>query len=564
MPPTHPRLTIRVGITGHRHDKLPAETQTALSREIGRVFDVVERGAEAIRLQYADAYANEPSVVRLVSAIAEGADRFAAEVALERGHQLACVLPFMREEYARDFQSPDSIQEYQSLLKRASTVLELDGPGGKRGEAYHDAGRLIVRHCDVLIAVWDGQPAEGQGGTAEIVAYARDLEMPVVWIDANAPHHSAIIADASRPRGSTRAITTLSTDLKRILLPPAELRDTRPPVYDAPPRGAWLHVGIFRGFRAVIALGRRRHHDAGPTSAANTTPSDLIDHEFDRADRLAIHFGEFYRDSFVMNYVLGAVAVAAAVWGSTAIELAPILIILIVTARGRRSRWHERWLGYRLLGEQFRHMRFLRPIAVAPPPVRPTSHTGEADAEAQWGLWLLQARVREMPMLDARFDQTYLARFRDQLAVAIHEQRRYHTAAGENNSHLHHRLHRFGAFLFILTAVICVAHFYLEWRPFEWIEHRNGQRTLSRFAAWLPALAAAIAGINNHGEFDRVSNRSRAMVRSLGDLAHELETEKELRSKTLARVAEQAASLMSDELREWQYLSWGRPISLPS
>jgi hypothetical protein len=36
----------------------------------------------------------------------------------------------------------------------------------------------------VLIALWDGQPSRGKGGTAEIVAYARQRGIPVVWIDA--------------------------------------------------------------------------------------------------------------------------------------------------------------------------------------------------------------------------------------------------------------------------------------------------------------------------------------------------------------------------------------------
>lgn len=36
-----------------------------------------------------------------------------------------------------------------------------------------------------LIAVWDGQPAAGFGGTADVVAYARnhDIVVTVVWPD---------------------------------------------------------------------------------------------------------------------------------------------------------------------------------------------------------------------------------------------------------------------------------------------------------------------------------------------------------------------------------------------
>lgn len=37
---------------------------------------------------------------------------------------------------------------------------------------------------DRLIAVWDGRPARGYGGTADLVAYARGLGVPVqvLWL----------------------------------------------------------------------------------------------------------------------------------------------------------------------------------------------------------------------------------------------------------------------------------------------------------------------------------------------------------------------------------------------
>jgi hypothetical protein len=37
----------------------------------------------------------------------------------------------------------------------------------------------------VLLAVWNGEPSRGRGGTAEIVGYAREIGRPVIIIDAN-------------------------------------------------------------------------------------------------------------------------------------------------------------------------------------------------------------------------------------------------------------------------------------------------------------------------------------------------------------------------------------------
>jgi hypothetical protein len=55
-----------------------------------------------------------------------------------------------------------------------------------RRDAYAHAGRYIVDHCDVLIAVWDGAPSRGRGGTAEIVQYALERNRPIlrVWGDS--------------------------------------------------------------------------------------------------------------------------------------------------------------------------------------------------------------------------------------------------------------------------------------------------------------------------------------------------------------------------------------------
>ncbi|MFG2777635.1 hypothetical protein ACGFY7_07180 [Streptomyces prunicolor] len=36
-----------------------------------------------------------------------------------------------------------------------------------------------IGQVDVLLAVWDGRPARGYGGTADVVTYAREHDVPV-------------------------------------------------------------------------------------------------------------------------------------------------------------------------------------------------------------------------------------------------------------------------------------------------------------------------------------------------------------------------------------------------
>jgi hypothetical protein len=54
----------------------------------------------------------------------------------------------------------------------------------ERSDAYLEAGVRTVDECDLLLAVWNGEPAAGRGGTGEIVAYARTQEKPVWCIDS--------------------------------------------------------------------------------------------------------------------------------------------------------------------------------------------------------------------------------------------------------------------------------------------------------------------------------------------------------------------------------------------
>jgi hypothetical protein len=44
------------------------------------------------------------------------------------------------------------------------------------------ASEFMIGQAGELWAVWDGKPARGYGGTADVVAYARRLDIPVLVI----------------------------------------------------------------------------------------------------------------------------------------------------------------------------------------------------------------------------------------------------------------------------------------------------------------------------------------------------------------------------------------------
>ncbi len=125
----------------------------------------------------------EPGVEWLaLSSIAIGSDMLFARTALKVGMGWEAVLPLPPAEFRRDFNEHDW-REVETLLAEAEHVgVVSERP--HRDDSYLDCGVETVNHCDVLVAVWDGEPARGRGGTAEIIAYARDMGRPVIIIDA--------------------------------------------------------------------------------------------------------------------------------------------------------------------------------------------------------------------------------------------------------------------------------------------------------------------------------------------------------------------------------------------
>src|SRR6266699_2625568 len=72
--------------------------------------------------------------------------------------------------------------QYIAVLQTASTTIKL--PFDKPTEtAFYEAGKRIVQLSDMMIAIWNGLPAKGLGGTGDIVKYALSIKKPVVHLN---------------------------------------------------------------------------------------------------------------------------------------------------------------------------------------------------------------------------------------------------------------------------------------------------------------------------------------------------------------------------------------------
>jgi hypothetical protein len=170
--PTLPAgVPLVLGVTGHRELR-PADTEP-LSTLVASIVGELQR-----------MYTHTPLIV--LTPLAEGADRLVAEVALAAGAWLVVPLPFARPPYEATFTDDASRRDFTRLLTHPRTlrVMELpalpDSAGAPRFDettrrrfAYLHCGAFVARHSQLLLALWDGEPAHGTGGTAAVVEYRR-------------------------------------------------------------------------------------------------------------------------------------------------------------------------------------------------------------------------------------------------------------------------------------------------------------------------------------------------------------------------------------------------------
>ncbi|MER5746746.1 hypothetical protein ACFV97_33730 [Streptomyces sp. NPDC059913] len=149
----------RIGVTGHR--TIPEEARAHVLAGLRAALCGLEGSLEAL------------------SSLAVGADQLFADLALARGADLTVVIP--SGDYEACFADEAELARYRALKGRAAREVRLGYPHST-DEAYYAAGTYIADHCDRLLAVWDGRPARGLGGTGDIVTYARSLGRPVTII----------------------------------------------------------------------------------------------------------------------------------------------------------------------------------------------------------------------------------------------------------------------------------------------------------------------------------------------------------------------------------------------
>jgi hypothetical protein len=136
-------------------------------------YQVVKHALQEALAEYGDS-------VTCVTALADGADQLFARAVIDQGRLILIEVIVPAAQY-RDGLLAESHTEYDDLLGHAITVHRLELTESA-SPSHMAASKLMISE---LFAVWDQQPARGYGGTADVIAQAREQGRPVriIWPD---------------------------------------------------------------------------------------------------------------------------------------------------------------------------------------------------------------------------------------------------------------------------------------------------------------------------------------------------------------------------------------------
>ena len=447
--PPKPQLSLTVGVVGHRPNRLPPEGQGRVATPVAETLALIAKTTRDTWECHGQFFTEDAPRLRLISALAEGADRMGASGALENRYSLTAILPFEVEDYTRDFKQQSSKEEFHRLLGQAETTLVLPGCRAQEASAYETAGLTIVDNSDLLLAIWDGGAPEGWGGTIEFIDRAARNDLPIILVDAKAKQQPRILwSGLAQFRASGAGIFDLpASDLTsalpnvvdEIVRPPNDIKLSR---YLGETWKPWNWRLELPFLLAILGLSPLEKTDLRPQEpaalAANFQPhascwvqeqskgrlSDVLSQAaraYGWADALGSRYAQIFRGAYISNFVCAALAVLAGVaslvgtqlfgwpsWPLGVVEAALLAFIFMNTLFGRKRDWHSRWRESREVAERLRAAGLLWLVALP--------STISRVREATWMPWYVRIQMGGLGLAAGAFNETRLGEIRRTIA----------------------------------------------------------------------------------------------------------------------------------------------------
>lgn len=172
-------------VAGHREQRLqrltPLSKEGHLNQLLGALLEDLARRSRALFEQYPQVYRTNSFQARLLTGVASGADKLAADAALEQGYSLHVIAPGRAAD--ADFEEPQPERAIALGMRPTGK-----GQRGLRQNDYSLRDRLAMSFADLLIAIWDGHESFPMtSGTALCLKESLLRRNPVIWIKPTQP-----------------------------------------------------------------------------------------------------------------------------------------------------------------------------------------------------------------------------------------------------------------------------------------------------------------------------------------------------------------------------------------
>ena len=341
------KIPITVGVVGH----LDAITTPEHKKQIELLFK-----------DLAAKYPNSP--VYLFSSVAEGADRFVANIFLDlkktnekykERFELIIPLPFEDEEYKNDFEN-DSDKEFDDLLKQAKRkfCVGCNCRKTERAEHYLETGKFVADSSLILIALWDRQEGK-KGGTADIVKYKRTGDESDVAKSTFEYEGSVFVLPCKRNASIDQASALQTQDIQLSLetvLKDSTIREALEKIEEINSDAVKISHEARTRSKSLLIINEEKL-DAPQKSILNS---------YSVLDLLALRFHKRYTHTVIWLFIIGlfiviSLTIYTNLWTKESVLI--IIMILIVLAGiiyfySRITKDHAKYLYNRTLAEALR------------------------------------------------------------------------------------------------------------------------------------------------------------------------------------------------------------------
>ncbi len=563
------KIPLVLGITGHRNLH-PEE------------FELIRTRLREVIQCLRETYPETP--LKLLSPLAEGADRLVAHLALEEGLQLVAPLPFAKDDYCRDFKTQESLEEFNQLLAQADYFsLPQLNPGSEvkkspeRFAQYTLVGAYVARHSHVLLALWDGREQPNPGSTYEVIQFRLTGNMqalpegyqppsnPLDFVDTGKVCHIKV-SRANDPQRFFDAgdIHILSPQAQ----PSRELKDLR--------SQAFHHINQFnrdvndyQTQHGAIDFDKGKPFRKAKFEVANlSTPFQNMARIYELASFLSVHNHRPTEQAMRWIFTIGALMVLAVEFYAhppwlpsgeypnwlLGVYFGLFSLGYIIYRWANKRQIHDKYLHYRGLAEALRVQMFwqLGGLSESVADFYQRKHRNELE-------WIRNA-VRALSTHNWVHDQHSIGVVLDEW---IDKQVKYFKRRSVSNYHKMQRLHMLAEGLFLAGLGLAAALFLWGVFAHHSIHYLHSlHSSLIVLMVFLPAVGAVLDGYMEKSGFDAHFKRYREMF-VLFERAAEVLRQNPNDDALHRRVLLELGKAALEENSDWLLLHRERPVGPP-